>query len=271
MKGIVINIDPTILHLGNFELRWYSLAILLAVIAAVWLVAREGKRKGIKPEDIYSMAPWVIIGGLVGARLFHVFDYWEYYAANPLQILWFQQGGLAILGGLAGGGVVAVACARISHIPMGRLADAAAPALLVAQIIGRFGCIVNGDAYGGVTSLPWGFIYVHPNALIPPELSGVPTHPYPVYEMLWNGAILLFLLRFRRHFPRDGVLFLTYLSLYSLGRFVLTFVRQENPVFWGLQQAQVLALAIIIVSVAVIIYLSRKAKGDMPAEGVRFS
>ena len=258
MSGIVINIDPVIFRIGAFELRWYSVAIILAFVVAIVIAAREGKRKGLPKDFVYSVAPWVLMAGLVGARLFHVIDQWEYYAGNPLHIFQVQQGGLAIWGGLFAGGVAAIAYARMRHIPVGRLADAVVPALLTAQIIGRFGCIVNGDAYGGVTSLPWGFIYAHPNALIPSALFGVPTHPYPVYEILWNGATLLTFLKLRHSFTKDGLLFFSYLSLYSLGRFALTFVRQENALFWQLQQAQVIAIAALVISVGALIYLSRK-------------
>lgn len=258
MNGIVINIDPVIFHLGAFELRWYSLAITLAIVAAVLIAAHLGKRKGIATEEIYSLALWVVISGIVGARLFHVIDHWEHYANNPLQILGFE--GLAIWGALAGGGVAILVYSRIRHIPLGRLADAVAPGLLVAQIIGRFGCIVNGDAYGGVTDLPWAFIYTHPDALIPPNLFGLPTHPYPVYEIIWNAIVLLVILRLGRRFKKDGLVFLSYLSLYSAGRFVLTFVRQENITLWGLQQAQIIALLVFVISVIAMMYLTKSRR-----------
>jgi len=256
MNGIVINIDPVIFHLGVFELRWDSLAIVLAIVAAVLIAAHLGKRKGIATEEIYSLALWVVIAGVVGARLFHVIDHWEHYANNPAQILGFQ--GLAIWGALAGGGVAILVYSRIRHIPLGRLADVVAPGLLVAQIIGRIGCIVNGDAYGGITNLPWAFIYIHPGASIPGYLFGVPTHPYPVYEMIWNAIALLVILQLGRRFKKDGLVFLSYVSLYSLGRFVLTFVRQENIILWGLQQAQIIALIALVVSLVAMVYLARK-------------
>jgi len=258
MNGIVINIDPVLFRLGAFELRWYSLAITLAIVAAVLIAAHLGKRKGIATEEIYSLALWVVISGIVGARLFHVIDHWEHYANNPLQILGFQ--GLAIWGALAGGGVALIIYTRVRHLPLGRLVDVVAPGLLVAQIIGRFGCIVNGDAYGGVTSLPWAFIFIHPGASIPSYLFGLPTHPYPVYEMIWNVLALLVILRLGRRFKKDGLVFLSYLSLYSLGRFVLTFVRQENITLWGLQQAQIIALLAIAASAVAMVYLSGKRR-----------
>ncbi len=256
MNGIVINIDPVIFHLGAFELRWYSLAIMLAVVSAVLITVYLGKKKGIATGEIYSFALWVVIAGIVGARLVHVIDYWEHYANNPLQILGFQ--GLAIWGALVGGGIAAIIYTRIRHIPLGRLLDALAPALLTAHIIGRFGCIINGDAYGGVTSLPWAFIYTHPGASIPGNLFGMPTHPYPVYEIIWNAMALLVIWRLGRYFKKDGLVFLSYLSLYSLGRFVLSFVRQENITLWGLQQAQIIALFVLVASTAVMMYLTRK-------------
>jgi phosphatidylglycerol:prolipoprotein diacylglycerol transferase len=260
MNGIVINIDPVLFHLGNFELRWYGLAVILAVVAAVLITARLGEKKGIARGVIYSLALWVVISGIVGARLFHVIDQWEYYAGNPLQILQLQQGGLAIWGGLLGGGLALLIYSRGQHLPLGRLVDAVAPALLTAHIIGRFGCIINGDAYGTITSLPWGFIYTHPNALIPPNLFGLPTHPYPVYEIIWDALALLVIWRLGRHFKKDGLVFLSYLSLYSLGRLVLTFVRQENITLWGLQQAQIIAMLAIAASVLAMLYLSGKRR-----------
>lgn len=259
MNGIVISIDPVIFQLGAFELRWYGVAVMLAIVAGVLISAYLGQKKGIAKEEIYSLAPWVVIGGLLGTRLFHVIDYLEYYLANPWQIFGFE--GLAIWGGVVGGGAATIVYARIRHIPLGRLVDAMAPALLTGQMIGRIGCIIDGHILGGVTDLPWGFIYTHPDALIPAHLLGVPIHPYPLYEIMWNAMALLVILRLSRHFTKDGLVFLSYLSLYSLGRFFLTFVRVENVIFWGLQQSQLVAIVMLIAAVAMFIYLARAGNG----------
>jgi phosphatidylglycerol:prolipoprotein diacylglycerol transferase len=270
MNGITINIDPIIVQFGSFTLRWYSVAIMLAVVAAVLVAIREAKKRGVTSDTINSFLPaipWAIVGGVIGARMFHVFDHWSHYAINPVQIFNLQSGGLAIWGAIVGGAIAMSIYAKAKHIPLGHMGDVMAPALLTAQIIGRVGCIINGDAYGGVTSLPWGFIYVHPNSLIPADLFGVPTHPYPVYEMIWNGLSLVAILKLRRHFKVDGLLFLTYLALYSLGRFILTFVRQENNIALGLQQAQLVAIVILAGSVAMFMYSLRKARRGITVEG----
>ena len=260
MNGIVINIEPIIFHLGPFDLRWYSVAIIAAVITAVIISVRRGKSNGIAPDHIYSLALWAVMAGVIGARLFHIIDHWDHYMANPGQILQFQQGGLAIWGALAGGFTAVIVYSRANHLPFLRLADTLIPGLLVGQMIGRFGCIVNGDAAGGLTTLPWGFIYTNPDALIPPGLFGLPTHPYPVYEQIWNGLTLLVIWRLSPRFKKDGQMFVTYLASYSLSRFVLTFMRQENIWFWGLQEAQVIALVAFAIALAALFYLSRKPK-----------
>lgn len=255
MKGIVIDINPVIFHIGGLTIGWYGLIVAVALLVAVLVATRKGQRRGISKETIYSLALWSFAGGLLGARLFHVIDKLDYYLANPRAILAFGEGGLAIWGGLAGGALAGVLYGKWKGLPLGRLADTVAPALLSGQIIGRVACIINGDAYGGPTSMPWGFIYTHPGAIIPQRLWGVPTHPYPVYEMLWNIVLLAVLWKLRPRLKTGGLLFFFYLSFYSLGRFILTFVRQEESYWWGLQQAQIISLFAFAISTTAFAYL----------------
>ncbi|MBI4310563.1 MAG: prolipoprotein diacylglyceryl transferase, partial [Chloroflexi bacterium] len=230
--------------------RWYSLTFAAGLLLAMILVLREARKRGLDSSKVSNVFIWAIVGGLVGARLFHVLDRLDYYLANPVHIIMVNEGGLAIWGGLLTGGVVAFYAARREGLAPLKLADASVIGMIAGQMVGRLGCIVNGDAYGGVTGLPWGFVYANPGALIPDALKGTPTHPYPVYEILWDAALLGILLLIRRRTVPDGSLFIMYAVGYGLGRFSLTFVRQEAVMVWGLQQAQVIALGVLALAAA---------------------
>jgi phosphatidylglycerol:prolipoprotein diacylglycerol transferase len=246
VDAIVMAIDPVLFQVGSITIRWYGLMIATGIALGIYVALRETRRKGIGEEQTYNCAMWGVIGAIVGARLFHVVDRIDFYLQNPASILAFQQGGLAIWGGVLGGiGAGALYC-RQAGLPVARVADAAAPGMLLGQIVGRLGCLINGDAYGARVDLPWSIMYVHQDALIPD--LGEYTHPYPLYEIAWNVLLLGFLWRLRRRGGPDGVLFLTYLIVYSLGRVLLTFVRQEAVVALGLQQAQLLGLAVIVLA-----------------------
>ena len=239
---------------------WHTIASMAAIIVAVVLAARGARQKGISPNEIYSLTPWLLIGGIVGARMFHVVDHWNYYAGNPSQIIMIQEGGSAIWGALVGGLIAIVAYVKMRHLQLGRFFDTLVPALLIGQIIGRIGCAINRDAWGGPTNLPWGFIYINSGASIPWNLIGIPTHPYPVYEMIWNGLVLLLLIKIHSRFKMDELMFFSYLLLYSMGRLILTLVRQENVLFWGLQEAQVVGVMVIIGAIGGFIYLFKKQR-----------
>lgn len=254
MDGITIDIDPMIAHLGPFMLSWYSLFFMLAVIVGVWLGVREARRKGLDGEQVQSLAIWAVLGGLVGGRLFHVVDRWDLYVSDPLRMLNIWEGGLAIYGGLIGGVLTGLAYAWRHGIPAWRLLDAAAPGMILGQAIGRLACIPNGDAYGAPTSLPWAFIYTNPAAMVPRDLLGVPTHPYAVYELLFNLVVLGLLWRLRGVFKTDGLLFLTYVGVYSAGRFLLTFFRMEQIWFSGLQEAQIIAVLSLAIALPLLIW-----------------
>jgi phosphatidylglycerol:prolipoprotein diacylglycerol transferase len=136
---------------------------------------------------------------------------------------------------------------------------------ILGQAIGRLGCIVNGDVAGKPTD-GWGFVYTNPHALLPkPEYFNTPTQPYPLYELVWDLAVfgVLFLVARRAKF--DGAVFLVYVVLYSLGRFLLTFVREEEIFLFGLQQAQVFSLIAIVIAAYLYLYLRmRRGRASTP-------
>jgi phosphatidylglycerol:prolipoprotein diacylglycerol transferase len=256
---ITISIDPVILHVGHFAVRWYSLIVMAAIGVGVWLAARQAERKGFEKADIYDGALWVVLAGLLGARLFHVIDHWPHeYAANPVRALYIWEGGLAIWGGVLGGLVALAILARRRGWGLSRLLDAAAPGLVLGQAIGRFACIITGDAIGKPTDGPFGFAYTNPGAMVP-EL-GVYYTPTPVYEIIMNLAIFAVVWRLRDKRLPDGGLFLVYLLLYSLGRFLVTFWSAYRVVALGLNQAQLISLAALMIGLPWLVTLLRRNK-----------
>jgi len=252
-----VSIDPIILNIGHFALRWYSLILLTAIIVGIWLTASEAERRGIKKEDIYDISIWIVIGGLIGARLFHVLDHWsDKFAANPIQALYIWEGGLAIWGAIIGGLIVGalIAWRRGWYFP--KLLDAAAPGLVLAQAIGRIACVITGDAMGKPTTGPFGFAYTSPNAVVPQ--LGVYYTPMPIYELIVNLGIFAVLWQLRKRNWTDGRLFLVYLTLYSLERFFLSFPSSYRIIAFGMTQSQIIAIFGFVVGLVLLVWVPRR-------------
>jgi len=256
---ITVSIDPILFSFGHLMIRWYGIIVVFAIATGVWLGMREALKKGFDGEDLYTGALLIVIAGLLGARLFHVLDHWGHeYAANPLQALYIWEGGLAIWGGVAGGLLAAAIYARVKGWRLPALLDAAAPALVLAQAIGRVACLITGDAMGKPTSGPLGFAYTSPNAMVP-EL-GVYYTPMPLYEIIANLGIFAVLWQLRKRRWPDGLLFLLYLTLYSLERFVLGFTSSYQIIALGLTQSQWIAIIALGVALPLLAKLRMKPK-----------
>ncbi len=254
---ITINIDPIIFNIGHFALRWYGVILMIAMGIGIWLTAREAERKGFKKDDIHDAAAWIIIGGLIGARLFHVLDHWSHeYAANPIRALYIWQGGLAIWGALIGGLIAGALIARLRGWHFPKLLDAAAPGLVLAQAIGRIACVITGDAMGKPTNGPFGFAYTNPNVMVPQ--LGVYYTPMPVYELIINLGIFAVLWGLRKRRWPDGRLFLVYLTLYSLERFFLAFTSSYRIIAFGLTQSQIVAMFGFAIGTALLAWMPRR-------------
>lgn len=259
---ITISLDPIIFNFGHIALRWYSLIVLTAIVVGVWLTAREAERRGFKKDDIYDISIWIIFGGLIGARLFHVLDHWSArFAADPISALYIWQGGLAIWGALVGGAITTAILAWRRGWNFGRFADAAAPGLVLAQAIGRVACVITGDAMGKPTDGPFGFAYTSPNAVVP-EL-GVYYTPMPVYELIVNLGIFALLWQLRKRRWPDGMLFLVYLTLYSLERLLLAFTSSYKIIGLGMTQSQIVALAGLFISLPLMYILRNRTRAKM--------
>lgn len=257
---VTISIDPIIFSIGHFHLRWYSLIVAAAMLIGVWLAMKEAGRKGFNTEEIGNSVLWIVVAGLLGARLFHVLDHWpDEFAANPIRAFYIWEGGLAIWGGVVGGLVAATILARVQHWKLPRLLDAFVPGLVLAQAIGRMACIITGDSVGKPTNGPFGFAYTSPNAMVPQ--LGVYYTPTPVYEILMNLAIFALLWSLRKKNLPDGVLALTYMILYSFMRFFIAFTSSYKIIALGLNQAQIVSILVFTISVPLLtsIFLKKRS------------
>ena len=280
---INIGIDPNIFGGIGLLLSWHGFFTFVAVAVSVFLVHRWGTREGLLGDPILSVALWAIIGGIMGARAVHVVDFWgEIYADDPLQVIYVWQGGIAIFGAIVGGFIGGASYIIIRNsgwflalwarffrfageahrapLPgVGALADIAVPALLLSMAIGRVGDIINGEHFAKFSELPWAVVYTHPDS---PGLLRPASHPAVAYELLFDLVLLAVIWPLRRRLRPQGMFFALYGALYSTGRFFLGFLREEcsrpdlycNEYFLDLNQAQILALIVILIAVPILVF-----------------
>jgi phosphatidylglycerol---prolipoprotein diacylglyceryl transferase len=235
---------PDSLHLGPIPIHLFGIFMALGFLAAGAVVGREFERKGYDRELASSLVVWTAVGGVVGARLWLVFEAWSDFLRAPLELL-LTGGGFVWYGGLAGGALAATLFFRRHGIPWLRGADMAAPGLAIGQAIGRIGCQVSGDGdWGAVSTVPWAMAY--PHAVVGwPHPPGVRVHPTPIYELVAYLAVFGFLWRHRRQPAADGTLFAWYLVLAGTARFLVEFVRINPPVVLELSAAQLTSLLLV--------------------------
>ena len=249
-----IGMDPNIFQAGQFILTWHGFFSFVAVVISVVLCARWARSVDLEPDMVYSTAIWAIIGGILGARIFHVIDRWDIYSTNPAEVLAIWSGGIALFGAIIGGLAAGAIYAKTQGFPIGKLADLAAPAILIGQTIGRIGDIINGEHIAKVTDLPWGFVYSHPDSLSYQVHRSLASHPVILYEMIWNMVVLAVVWKMRGRLQPDGMLFALYLSLYAFGRFFISFLREDKIWIAGLQEAHLIAIGVILVAVPLLVF-----------------
>lgn len=239
------------IQIGPLAIRWYGLLMAAAVFIGIFLAQREARRRGEDPEQLVNVAVIAIVAALVGARLYYILFNWDYYAFYPWKIVAVWEGGLAIHGGLLAGVSAGAFVAYRRNLPALIYLDIAAPPLALGQAIGRWGNFFNQEAFGTPTDLPWK-LYVDPSHR-PPHLAEYEYfHPTFLYESLWDFVVfvlLLGLLRKRLEAYRGG-LFLSYLGLYSFGRFFIERLRIDSLMLGPFRAAQVVSLALIICAAA---------------------
>jgi phosphatidylglycerol:prolipoprotein diacylglycerol transferase len=255
----------------SFHVYFYGILIMLGVIAAAFLAQAEAKRRGMNPEFVWDVLFWVVLAGIVGARIWHIFTpppsmveqgiTTKWYLTHPLDMLNIRNGGLGIPGAVIGGALALWIYCRKKKISFLTWADVAIPGVALAQAIGRWGNFFNQELYGRPTNLPWK-LYIDPAHRVPGYENYNYFQPLFLYESLWNVlnmAVLLWMGRRFEKWLKPGDLFFVYMIMYSIGRFSLEFLRLDASQVGGINFNQTFVVFVALAA-GVFFYLNHRPR-----------
>jgi len=226
--------DPVCFHIGARLVYWYGVMVAAGFLACLAHLTALGIREKRGSSYGSDVAFWIMLFGIIGARVAYVAANAQYYLQKPMDVIRVDQGGLIYYGGFIGAFAAGIVYARIKKISIPALADFVVSALPLGHFSGRIGCFLNGCCYGTATGLPWGTCQ-----------HGATRHPVQIYEALLNLGLYLALIAAYRRKKRDGQVLAVYLVAYPPGRFLLEFLRGDERLGWhGLDYAQAVSLAL---------------------------
>jgi len=257
-----------LLEVGPFKIRAYAVAILIGIFVAIWLTRRRWVSRGGSVASLEEIAVWAIPFGIIGGRIYHVVSTPGPYfgeGGHPLDAFKIWDGGLGIWGAVAIGALGAYIGAKRSNVSFSAFMDAAAPAVLIAQAIGRIGNYFNQELFGKPTTMPWGLEIDPAGPYFPGNYAaGTLFQPTFLYEMLWNlaGAALLLYLD-RRLRLRFGRMFWLYVIVYTSGRLWIEMLRIDTAVHvFGVRINVWVSIAVLLLGIAMFLILGRRHRGD---------
>jgi len=254
------------LQVGPFFIRFYGVILMLGAVTGAWLATREASRHGCDPEIVWDMFTYLLVGGIVGARLWHILTpspstgiTASWYFTHPLDALAVWKGGLGIPGAVIGGLITLFFYSRTRGIVFSEWVDILAPSLALGQGIGRWGNFFNQELYGAPTNLPWG-IKIDAAHRLADYLHVEYYHPLFLYESIWNFGNMFLLLWISHRYAnrlKNGDIFLIYLVVYPVGRFLLDFLRLDASRVGGININQTV-MAVVALCSAVTLYLRHR-------------
>ena len=265
----------------GFKIYFYGILIMFGALAATWLASVRAKQYGQDPEMAWDLLPWALVGGIIGARLWHVLTppasmvaqgiTTGYYLTHPLEMLNIRNGGLGIPGAVLGGFIASWLYTRRRNTSIAVWADIIAPGLALAQAIGRWGNFFNQELYGGPTNLPWK-LFIAPGKRLPEYSTVAYYHPLFLYEFVWNllnAGTLIWLSRRFKDRLKAGDLFLIYLIIYGTGRFFLEYLRLDPSPVAGINANQTL-MAVIVITSTVSLFLRHRFSPAGPQKETQY-
>jgi len=251
---------PIIFQLGPITIYSYGVMIALAYLAGIYAARREAIRKNIKLDLVYDLAFYLVIGSLIGARVYYValFDA-SSFTKDPVSLFKIWEGGLAIHGAILGGIITGILFSKLHRVSFWKLADLIAPSIILGQAIGRIGCFLNGCCFGVPTQSIFG---IHFPEKSPAHIAypAAAIHPTQLYELILNLIGFFILWSIRRKIKPEGRLFLLYLLIYSSIRILVSFLRGDSVYIWdGLGIAQVVSAVIFVIALGIFIKRKKSA------------
>lgn len=258
-------INPIAIELGPLSIHWYGVIIGAGLLLGLLLALRESDKRGLPKETFLDLILFAVPISIISARIYYVIFQWDYYAQHPGEIIAIWNGGIAIHGALIGAVLTAYVFCRVKKISFWKVADIAAPSILLGQAIGRWGNFINQEAYGSEVSRQFlENLYIPDwiiNQMYIDGVSGLAYyHPTFLYESIWSIVGVVVLLLLRKVNLRRGELFLTYVIWYSVGRFFIEGLRTDSLMLTDtLRMAQIISIVLIVGAVLTLII--RRVKG----------
>ena len=264
--------DNGVIDVGPLPLHAYGLLLAIGVLVAAWIAERRWVARGFDGKTFNDMAVWIVVGGIVGARVYHVISDYQLFTDDWLRAFQIWKGGLSIWGVLAGGVIAVIVMTRVKHVETLPLMDCIAPGLLAAQAIGRWGNYFNQELFGEPTDLPWA-LEISPANRPAGYLDVATFHPTFLYESIYCLFLLgVLLLVERRVRLRKGQMFALYLATYTFGRFFFEHLRVDpaNEIF-GIRINSWVSAIVCVLAAAWFVWLGRRGSeyqpGTVPADG----
>jgi len=252
---------PELINLGSISIKTYGFFVATGFLVALYFTVKLAKLSKSGPQFIIDLSLYLLISGILGARLFYVLLNWHYFSSNIKDIFFIWNGGLVFYGGLLAALLTGSILIRFNKLNFLSICDIFTPGIFIGLSIGRIGCLFAGCCYGKETNLPWGIIFTNSDCLAP---LGIKLHPAQIYESIYTFIIFILLLNTFKYKKFNGQLFLSGILLYSIFRFINELFRADDRGvnLMGLYPSQLISIIFAVISIIMLLILWKKSKSS---------